>query len=70
VSHQATYCAGELVGEFLGKQRCHESIGYMTPADKYFGLATQIQSRHDQTKEMTMQARRRLNRQQLETLLT
>jgi putative transposase len=46
--------------EYYNEQRYHESLGNVTPADMYFGRATQIQARREQLKEKTMRERRRL----------
>ena len=62
------YAIGEFI-HYYNKQRYHESLGNVTPADMYAGRAAQIQSRRAQIKQKTMRARRRVNRQQATSLV-
>ena len=50
---------------FCSNQRHHESPDNVTPADVYFGRAKEVQSRREEIKRKTMQARRQ---QHTETL--
>jgi putative transposase len=54
---------------YYNEERYHESLGNVTPADVYYGRVKEIQSRREQIKQKTMRERRRLNRQQLESVL-
>ena len=62
------YLPGDLenhIGAFIehyNHQRCHESLGNVTPADAYFGRATAIIERRKPIKELTIK-NRRLNHQ-------
>ena len=47
-------------------QRYHESLGNVTPTDVYFGRAKEVQSRREEIKRRTLEARRRQNSQMLQ----
>ena len=47
-------------------QRYHESLDNVTPADVYFGRAKEIQTRRQEIKRGTLEARRRQNTQRLQ----
>ena len=55
--------------QYYNEERYHESLGNVTPTDMYHGRAKEIQSRREQIKLKTMRERRRLNRQQPESML-
>jgi transposase InsO family protein len=44
--------------EHYNHQRYHESLGNMTPADAYFGRATQIIAERERIKRQTIEHRR------------
>jgi hypothetical protein len=46
-------------------QRYHESLGNVTPSDIYFGTAKEVQSRREEIKRRTLEARRRQHTQTL-----
>ncbi|MBA7581890.1 IS3 family transposase ISSsp2 [subsurface metagenome] len=50
--------------EYYNKERYHESLGNITPQDKYLGREEEILERRRQTKEVTMNKRRKANRNQ------
>jgi hypothetical protein len=44
--------------EYYNRQRYHEALDNMTPADVYFGKEKEVLSRREQIKEKTFSARR------------
>jgi hypothetical protein len=57
------YSPGDLEAaiDHYNNHRCHESIGNVTPADAYFGLAEAIISERRRIKAKTMKQRRLIN---------
>lgn len=54
----------QAITEFVDQynhRRYHESLDNMTPADVFFGRATQIQTRREEIKQKTLQLRRQQN---------
>jgi len=51
--------------EYYNHERYHESLGNVTPADVYFGRAKEVQSRREEIKRRTLEARRRAHTQAL-----
>jgi hypothetical protein len=45
--------------ECYNHQPYHESLNNVTPADVYFGRAKQVQSRQEESRRKTLEARRR-----------
>ena len=52
-------------GDYYNHQRYHESVGNLTPADVYFGRAKEVQSRREEIKRRTLEARRQQHTQLL-----
>jgi putative transposase len=44
--------------DYYNHQRYHESLENVTPADQYFGRAQEVQTRREEIKQRTLQARR------------
>jgi putative transposase len=44
-------------------ERYHESLDNMTPADVFFGRVQEVKNKHEETKQKTLEQRRRMNRQ-------
>jgi transposase InsO family protein len=50
---------------YYNHQRYHESLDNLTPADVYFGRAKEVQTRREEIKQRTLDARRQQHRQVL-----
>ena len=44
--------------DYYNHQRYHESLNNVSPADVYFGRAEELQSRREEVKHRTLEARR------------
>jgi putative transposase len=51
--------------DYYNHQRYHGSLGNVTPADGYFGRAKEVQSRREEIKRRTLEARRQQHTQLL-----
>ena len=51
--------------DYYNHQRYHESLDNVTPADVYFGRAKEVQSRREEIKRRTLEARRQQHTQML-----
>jgi transposase InsO family protein len=49
--------------DYYNRQRYHESLANLTPADVYFGRAQEVLSNRDEIKKRTLQQRRLQNLQ-------
>ena len=48
---------------YYNDKRYHESLDNMTPADVFYGRAQEVKNKREETKQKTLEQRRRLNRQ-------
>jgi len=59
------------IARFVGcnnKERYHESLGNLTPADVYFGKAKEVQSQPAEIKRRTLETHRRQHTQTMEAV--
>ena len=52
--------------DYYNHQRYHELLNNVTPADVYFGRAKELQSRREEVKRRTLEARRQQHTQMLQ----
>ena len=52
--------------DYYNRERYHESLDNMTPADVYYGRAEEVKIRREKIKRRTLRERRRLHRLQVQ----